>query len=164
MTVNWPSATPDAVHRLRILAAGVPGAAVTERILEAPIDKVWAVLTDFEDGFATVQPDMHRVRVIARVGDRIEIRARGRFGQRAHLRGVVRPGWCWLQSRFLIIAMAAAAEPDGRTRVALTGGVRVPTKAAIVPIGVRRESRQSLDMLAEILAHPGRAVDRGNRP
>ncbi|MDN5915198.1 MAG: hypothetical protein L0I76_08860 [Pseudonocardia sp.] len=155
MTDDWPTATLDPVRRLRVLAAGVPGAAVTERILDAPIDQVWAVLTDFETGFTKIQPDMYKVRVAALVGDRIELHARGRLGQRARLRGVVLPGWCWLQSRFLIIAMAAAAEPDGRTRVALTGGVRVPTMAAIVPIGVRRESRRSLDRLAELLTSPG---------
>ncbi|WP_207946533.1 hypothetical protein [Actinomadura sp. 7K507] len=134
------------------MAAGVPGAAVSERVVNAPLDQVWEILTDFENGFTTVQPDMHRVRVLTRAGDRVELHARGRLGQRAHLRGIVRPGWCWLQSRFLIIGMAAAAQPDGRTRVALTGGVRVPTMAAVVPVGVRRESRRSLERLEGLVA------------
>ncbi|MFI0350170.1 hypothetical protein [Actinomadura sp. 9N407] len=154
MTPTWPSAAVDPVRRLRAMAAGVPGATVTERIVNAPLNQIWEILTDFEDGFTTVQPGMHHVRVLTRDGDRAELHARGRLGQRAHLRGVVRPGWCWLQSRFLIIGMAAAAQPDGRTRVALTGGVRVPAMAAIVPIGVGRESRRSLDKLEELVVRP----------
>ncbi|MFZ3472061.1 hypothetical protein ACODT3_16110 [Streptomyces sp. 4.24] len=66
----------------------------------------------------------------------------------ARLRIVLRPGWCWLQSRFLIIGMAAAPEPGGGTRVALTGGVRVPTRAAIVPLGAERELREAMTRLA----------------
>lgn len=77
----------------------------------------------------------------------MEALARSRYGFRAHFRGVLRPGWCWLQSRFLIIGMAAAPDPAGGTRVALTGGVRVPGRAAIVPFGAKRE----LELAAERL-------------
>jgi hypothetical protein len=56
--------------------------------------------------------------------DRLPDRALGDPGHARNLcrrlDGVLRPGWCWLQSRFLVIGMAAAAEPGG-TRVALTG-------------------------------------------
>lgn len=79
---------------------------------------------------------------------RVRMLVRSAYGMRAQLEGVARPGWCWLQSRFLLIGMAAADEPTGGTRVALTGGVRVPGRARLVPIGVRRESRKSLDRLA----------------
>ncbi|MFD3560095.1 hypothetical protein ACFWVU_10530 [Streptomyces sp. NPDC058686] len=61
-----------------------------------------------------------------------------------------RPGWCWLRSRFLLLAVAAAPEEDG-TRVAFTGGVRVPRRAALVPVGVRREGRRSLERLTTLL-------------
>jgi hypothetical protein len=51
-----------------------------------------------------------------------------------------------MQSRFLIIiGMAALQQLDGRTLVALTGGVRVPGRAAVMPLGAARESRRSLD-------------------
>jgi hypothetical protein len=148
----WPVAELDPVRRLHVMAAAVRGARVTERVLDAPLAEVWAVLTDFEGGFAAVQPDMGRVRVTQRKGERVSVTAVSRRGFRARLHGMVRPGWCWLQSRFLIIAMAAASEPDGRTRVALTGGVRLPGRAAIVPIGVRREARRSLDRLEAMMA------------
>ncbi|WP_109506568.1 hypothetical protein [Nocardioides speluncae] len=149
---GWPTAEVDPVRRLRALAGAVSGAAVTERVYDAPLDVVWGVLVDFEGSFADLQADLTEVRVLDRTGDRVEVAAKGRLGQRARLRGVARDGFCWLQSRFLIMAMAATEEGDGRTRVALTGGVRVPGRAAIVPVGVRRESRRTLDRLGEMLA------------
>jgi hypothetical protein len=129
----------------------VHGARVTERVVDASPEQVWAILADFENGFGKVQPDMQRVQVVQHNADRVVLRAASRFGLRARLAGTVRPGWCWLQSRFLVVAMAVAPEPDGRTRVALTGGVRVPGRAAIVPLGVRREARRSLDRLEGLL-------------
>jgi len=56
---------------------------------------------------------------------------------RARLRGTLRPGWCWLQSRFLLIGVAAVPDGPRRTRVAFTGGVRVPGRAALIPLGVK---------------------------
>ncbi|WP_157063271.1 SRPBCC family protein [Luteipulveratus mongoliensis] len=148
---NWPVAELNSVQRLRALAAGVSGAIVLERVVDAGVDDVWAILADFEHGFTMVQPDMRSVEIEARDGDSVTLVARSHYGMRARLRGIARPGYCWLQSRFLVIAMAAAPEPGGGTRVALTGGVRVPGRAAIVPVGVRRELRVSLDRLEGLL-------------
>ncbi|MFJ9340315.1 hypothetical protein ACIRP0_13610 [Streptomyces sp. NPDC101733] len=142
----------DSVRRLRVMAAGVPGARVVERVLPAPVETVWSVMGDLEGGFGAFQPDMRHVRVVRSHGDRVEALARSRHGFRAHLRGFARPGWCWLQSRFLIIGMAAAPEPGGGTRIALTGGVRVPGRAAIVPFGARRELEQAATRLEALLA------------
>ncbi|MER5762075.1 SRPBCC family protein [Streptomyces sp. NPDC002082] len=139
----------DPVARLRIMAAGVPGARVVEATLPAPVEAVWAVMSDLEGEFGRFQPDMRSVRVLRVAGDRVEALARSKYGLRAHFHGVLRPGWCWLQSRFLIIGMAAAPTPYGSTRVALTGGVRVPGRAAIVPVGAERELREAMTRLAE---------------
>ncbi|WP_407837828.1 hypothetical protein ACE1OC_17800 [Streptomyces sp. DSM 116496] len=149
----------DPVGRLRIMAAGVPGARVVEATLPAPVEAVWAVMSDLEGEFGRFQPDMRSVRVLRVTGDRVEALARSKYGLRAHFHGVLRPGWCWLQSRFLIIGMAAAHAPDGATRVALTGGVRVPGRAAIVPVGAERELRQAMARLSERVApeHPATA-------
>lgn len=150
-TPQWPVARLDEVGRLRALAAGVRGAAVTERIVAAPVADVWALLSDFEGSFGLIEPDMRRVRVVSRSsgpdGEHVELLARSRFGFRARLVGVHRPGWFWAQSRFLLIGMAATEAADGRTRVALTGGIRVPGQAALVPFGVRRAARGALDRL-----------------
>lgn len=45
-------------------------------------------------------------------------------------------------------ALAAGADGDHHTRVAMTGGVRLPGRAALLPFGVDRAARQSLRRLA----------------
>jgi hypothetical protein len=60
-------------------------------------------------------------------------RARGWLGQRASFDVVLRPGWCVMQSRFLIGGMAAAPEGDG-TRFAFLGGLRLPGLGLIDPL------------------------------
>ncbi len=151
MTGNWPQADLDDVRRLRALAAGIPGAAVTERVFARPLAEVWHLMWDDGRAFAELQPDMHAITDLTIDGDHVSLHARSRHGFRAHLQGTVRPGWCWLQSRFLLIGMAAAEEPGGHTRVALTGGVRIPGRAALIPLGVRRESTKSLNHLEQVV-------------
>lgn len=143
---QWPTCEIDDVRRLRVMAAAIPGAHVTERVLPAPLADVWAVMGDLEGEFGRFQPDMRQVHVTHVDGEHIQAVARSRYGMRARFDGVLRPGWCWLQSRFLIIGMAAAAEQHG-TRVALTGGPRIPGRAAIIPIGVRREIDRAMNRL-----------------
>ena len=152
--MNWPQAQLTDVERFRALAAGIPGAAVTERVLPAAPEQVKDMLADL-DVFATIQADLVSATLEERDGDHVVVQARGARGQRARLEGQLRPGWCWLQSRFLIIGMAVAAEPGGGTRVALTGGIRVPGRAAIIPIRVRQESGKTLDRLQELLRDRG---------
>ncbi|MGW5200066.1 hypothetical protein [Streptomyces spiralis] len=88
--------------------------------------------------------DMRRLRVVRRQGECVEALARGRYGTRARLRGVRRPGRCRLRSRFPLIGVAATPEGAG-TRVAFTAGVRVPSRAALIPVGVRREGARNVE-------------------
>lgn len=150
MNEPWPITDLDPVRRLRALAGGIGGAHVTEAYLDAPFERVWALLGDLEGTFGQVVPDMERLRVVRRQGERVEVTAHSKYGMRARLRGVQRPGWCWLQSRFLLIGVAAAPEGPG-TRVAFTGGVRLPTRAALIPLGVRREGSRSVRRLTALL-------------
>lgn len=149
--MTWPVPRLDTVAQFRALAAGVRGAAVTERVLDAPFEQVWALLTAFEHGFGLVEPDMRDVQVLGSTGERVELAARSRFGFRARLHAVLRPGFFWAQSRFLVIGFAATPEPAGRTRVALTGGLRVPGRAALVPVGIRRAGEKSAARLGAAL-------------
>lgn len=153
MTEHWPTTGLTTIQRFRAVAAGIRGAAVTERVVAAEFGDVWAILTDFEGRFTEVQPDMRRTKIIEQEGSHLVLLASSHYGLRAKLVGVNRPGWCWLQSRLLIIGMAAAPERSGGTRVALTGGVRVPHRPAIIPIRVRKESERSLDNLVRLLGH-----------
>ncbi|MFB6838178.1 hypothetical protein [Streptomyces sp. NPDC056361] len=148
-----PDIVIDDVRRLRVMTAALRGAHLVERVLPAELPRAWSVMGDLEGAFGRFQPDMRSVRILRTDGDRIEALARSRYGPRAHFRGVLRPGWCWLQSRFLVIGMAAAATEDaGHTRVALTGGVRVPGRAALVPFGARRELEEAMRRLGELVS------------
>jgi hypothetical protein len=147
MTGAWPMAELDPVRRLTVMAAAIPGARVASRIVPAPFEDVWAVMGDLEGELGRFQPDLHRLRVTRDDGERLEAVARGRFGLRARFDVLRRPGWCWMQSRFLLIGMAARPDPDG-TLVALTGGVRVPGRAALVPVLVGPANRRAADRLA----------------
>ena len=144
--MNWPQVELTDVERFRALAAAMPGAAVTERVLPAAPDQVKDMLADL-DVFATIQADLVSATLEKLDGDHVVVRARGAKDNVRGWKVTLRPGWCWLQSRFLIIGMAVAAEPGGGTRVALTGGIRVPGRAAIIPIRVRQESSKTLDRL-----------------
>jgi hypothetical protein len=148
MTDTWPRADLDPVRRLRALAAGIPGAYVTEQVIPASFDEVWAVAGGLETEFGNYQPDMRRVRITRDEGGRLEAIARSRLGFRARFDIVSRPGWCWMQSRLLLIGVAATPVSAG-TLVALTGGVRVPGRAAIVPFLVHREGGNTMRRLAE---------------
>ncbi|WP_405759693.1 hypothetical protein OG234_14880 [Streptomyces sp. NBC_01420] len=155
---QWAAPAPlDPVRRLHVLAAGVPGARVTTREIAAPCSEVEPLLADIGGELALLVPDMRRLRLTRADGDRVEAVARSRFGMHARFQGVRRPGWLWLQSRFVLIGIAAAPVPDrpGHTLVAFTGGVRVPGRAALMPVGVRRAGRKVLARLDARVGRPG---------
>lgn len=125
MTGEWPVTALDPVRRLRVMAAGVPGAVHAERVIAAGFDDVWTIASDLENELPHLLADVLSMRVTPGPGDRLTAHARGRLGQRARFVVVMRPGWCWMQSRFLIAGMAAVAVDD-RTRFAFLGALRVP--------------------------------------
>jgi hypothetical protein len=131
-TPNWPAAELDAIRRLRVLAAAVPGAVVAEATLDAPFELVWAVAGDLEGELPRYLRDVRSFRITRAAGTRLEADARGYAGLRARFDIVLRPGWCVMRSRFLLGAMAAA--PDGdRTRFAFLAAVHVPAQPALAP-------------------------------
>ncbi|MEU5864473.1 MULTISPECIES: hypothetical protein [unclassified Nonomuraea] len=150
--MSWPVSDLDPVRRLRALAAAIPGASVAERVIPAPLATVWAVVSDLEKEFGAFEPDMRHITVEpARPDGRLVARARSRYGMRARFDVDLRPGWCWMQSRFLLVGVAATAVPEG-TLVAQTGGVRVPGRAALLPWGVRAAGERALARLAARVA------------
>lgn len=154
MSESWPVAEFDQVRRLRALAAGITGARVAERVIPAPFGQVWGIISDLENELGTFEPDMRRITV-HRKGGRIEARARGVLGFRARFDVQLDPGWCWMQSRFLMIGLAAVPVPDG-TLVAATGGFRVPGRSALLPFGVLTANQRALTRLAHRLTHEDR--------
>jgi hypothetical protein len=136
---GWPVAELDAVRRLRVLASA-RGGLYAEGVIAAPFERVWAVAADLEGELPHYLPDVRSLRVTATTGDRLEAYARGRLGLRARFDGVLRPGWCVLQSRFLIGGIAAV--PDGQgSRVAFLGSFRVPGLRLLRPLLAPLERR-----------------------
>lgn len=128
----WPTAELDAIRRLRVLAAAVPGAVTAETTLDVPFETAWAVAADLEHELPIYLPDVRSLRITHRDGEHLEADARGYLGLRARFDIVLRPGWCVMRSRFLLGAMAA--EPDGeRTRFAFLTGTHIRAQRVAAP-------------------------------
>jgi hypothetical protein len=63
-------------------------------------------------------------RILARDGERLVLETRHPLGPRARFDVLLRPGLCVMRARFADVGMAAAALPDGRTRLAHYEGSR----------------------------------------
>jgi hypothetical protein len=122
---SWPVAELDAVRRLRVIARTTPGTSFAEHLLAAPFDQVWELASDLENQMPRLITDISVFTVTSAVGERLEARARSPLGLRARFDIVLRPGWCLMQSRFVLGGMAAVPEGDG-TRFAFFGGLRIP--------------------------------------
>jgi hypothetical protein len=124
---EWPTARLDGIARLRVLVAGLPGVALRERTIDAPFERVWAFVSDFERSVPAFDADVASLQIRSRQGDRLNIVARAswralwlpmRFD--VHLES----GWCLMVSRPRLYVVAMAAEPDGdRTRFGHLEGI-----------------------------------------
>jgi hypothetical protein len=93
----------DAVRRLRVLAATVRFPVyVAEIVLPAPVEQVWAVASDLERELPRCLSTVRSARITQAEGDRLELFATGKLGQRARFDVVLRPGWCLMRSRFVL--------------------------------------------------------------
>jgi hypothetical protein len=130
----------DAVTRLRLLAAGLHTTLYVEERLELPYDKVWEVASDLAGELPHLVPLLREFRVPPGDADRKRALALGPLGSRSAFEVRLAPGWCLMQSRFVVGGMAAVPEDDG-TRFAMLGAAR---PAALRPLqwayarGVRR--------------------------
>jgi len=125
MNQQWPTADLDPIRRLKVMAAVTPGTVIAEAVIPKPFDRVWGVASDLEVELPHLIRDFRTVHLTADSDGRLELRARGYLGQRARFDIVLRPGWCWMQSRLLLGGMAAVPHPDG-TSFAFLGGIRLP--------------------------------------
>ncbi|MDA8316448.1 MAG: SRPBCC family protein [Actinomycetota bacterium] len=129
----WPEATVEQVVRLRAMAAGIPGSAFVEVHIPAPFELVWAVASDLERELPHFVDDVRTVQLVHGDADRAEALIRGYSGFRARFAVVLRPGWCVMQSHFVIGGMAATATEAG-TRFAFLGAARLPFSRAASPV------------------------------
>ncbi|MFC9293064.1 hypothetical protein ACFTWH_01100 [Streptomyces sp. NPDC057011] len=129
MNDTWPVAELDAVRRLRVIARTTPGASFADHLLTTPFDRVWALASDLETQMPRLITDISAFTVTAREadgdGERLEARARSPLGMRARFDISLKPGWCLMQSRFVLGGLAAVPEGEG-TRFAFFGALRVP--------------------------------------
>ncbi len=104
-----PVALPDIdpIDRLAILASALPGAAVRQRLIAAPFDAVWQVITDMEHATPRYEPGVARVRVIEQRGEQLRLLVQDTAGREDMMDARLRPGWCLMQSATLVIAFAA---------------------------------------------------------
>ena len=83
---------------------------------------------------------------------RLVMHARGYLGQRARFDVVIRPGWCWIESRFLLCGMAAAPDGGG-TRFGSLGGIRIPGVTLLPPAPPSRARRVRFDRFQADVRH-----------
>ena len=133
MNQNWPVADLDPLRRLRVMAAAIPGTDLAELTIDAPPEAVWQVVSNLRVEMPRLVRDFRTVTVTPGSGDRLVMHARGYLGQRAQFDVVIRPGWCWMQSRFLLCGMAAVPDPSG-TRFGFLGGIRAPGVTLLHPL------------------------------
>jgi len=135
----WPRAELGKVARLRVLAAGLPGAVLEERIIDAPFDRVWPWVADLERSVPIFDRLVASVRVTEREGGRpVRIRARGPGPGRflsVTFDVDLDDGWCWMVSRPHLYLVGMAAEAQGsRTRWAHLEGFAMAAPRFLRPV------------------------------
>ena len=154
MNPNWPIADLDPVRRLRVLAAAIPGAVLTETDVPSGFEIAWARGADLETSMPRMIRDFAAVQITHPSSTTLRMDARGRLGQRARFDVELRTGWCWMQSRLWVGGIAATPVATG-TRIGFLGGLRLPGAAAVERLlrpATRRMARQALSRLADDIA------------
>ncbi len=144
--LSWPVADLDAVRRLHVMAAAIPGAVVVEARIPASFDAVWAVASDLEHEVPRLGWWVRSLRITHADGDHLDALIHGPIGIRDHFAAVLRPGWCWMQGRVLCVGMAAVSVPGG-TLFAGAAGLRIPGGGTFRPLA-RRDLDRALRRLA----------------
>jgi hypothetical protein len=134
MNVDWPTLELDPVRRLRVMAAGLRAVMYADAYLDVPFADVWAVASDLEGELPHLVPTLRAFHASPAAGDLQQAWAYGPFGHRARFDVVLEPGWCLMQSRYVVGGMAAVPEGSG-TRFAVLGGLRQSWSAqALTPL------------------------------
>jgi hypothetical protein len=129
---TWPTASLRPTGRARALAAGLPGTALQEGLIDAPFEQVWGFISDLERSVPQFDATVARLRILERDGTRLRASTRASWrmaGLRLGFDVDLEEGWCWMVSRPRLYVVAMAAEPDaddpGRTRYVHVEGVTV---------------------------------------
>jgi hypothetical protein len=148
---RWPTADLDPIRRLRVLADATGAGLFVEGIIALPFEQVWAVASDLEAELPSLLPDVRSLRITHVQGDRLAADVRGYLGLRARFAIVLRPGWCLMQSRFLLGGMAALPTSEGdETRFAFLGKLRIPGLRIVRPLLAPLERRVGRKILTRL--------------
>lgn len=121
---DFPAVELGPLRRLQVIAGSLRNPVYAEHHFDAPLEKVWEVASDLEAELPELLPRL-RSFTMESDGEQTRAVAVSRLGHRERFDVVLRPGWCLMQSRLLIGAMAAEAEEDG-TRFAYMSSYRFP--------------------------------------
>lgn len=133
---TWPTATLDPVARLRVLAAALPGAALTEERLDADVATVWGFVGDLERSVPSFDRAVERLVVHERDGSHLRISAHPwRRGPGLPMDVHLEPGFCWMWSRWrlYVVGMATVADGDG-CRIGHLEGSALPGARLLRPV------------------------------
>jgi hypothetical protein len=139
VSASWPTVEVDPVRRLRVLAAALDAPIFAEDVFDTPYERLWAAAADLE---ATVPVLVRPLRSFTMVSPSTA-RAVSVVGHRARFDVELRPGWCLMQSKYVVGGMAAVPEGN-RTRFAVLGASRIAPGRLLTPVG-RRLGASMLD-------------------
>ena len=126
---QWPETTLGDIARLKVLARGLPGTSVAERLLDVPFEIAWTWIADLEHSVPRFDSDVDALEVRRRDGDRLRVVARAPWWlgrSRVGFDAELRPGWCWMVARNGRYVVGMAAERHGeQTRLAHLEGFTV---------------------------------------
>lgn len=152
---QWPRAELDAIARLRVIEATVPGIAGVERVVDAPFDAVWSWVSDLEQSVPDFDHSVTRLQIRARRGEELDVVAWAK-GLPVPVPFAVRleRGFCLMRAkgRLYLVGMAAVAEGE-RTRVRHVEGVPLPVIGRAAISLARREIHGDIAGIAAHFEH-----------
>jgi hypothetical protein len=120
VVVSWPTASLDPVRRLRVLAHALPSVAFVERHIDAPYERLWSFITDFEHSVPSFDFSVRSVRV-REDPNGLRLVATSPLGLRTLFDVDVTDGFCWMASPTYVVGMAATPDGDGTHYAHLEG-------------------------------------------
>ena len=150
MSEAWPTVDLDPITQLRAIHSSLPGTALEERVFAVPFDRLWERVDDIGTFVPTIDPMVHKMKVVAREGEGIECQS-----DLFRLVGELRPGFMWMQSkrgagRLFVVGSAAVPVDDTHTRFAHMEGLRF-SAARILRPWFRRTVRWDLNGIQRLV-------------
>jgi len=103
---------------------------------------------DLEQGTPLWKTDVTGLTVLRQDDERLDVEIRSYFGIGLRLTAILRPGWCLMQGRLLVVGMAAAPEGE-RTRFAHFQAVSLPGSRLLRPF-LRHRIHHELETLERL--------------